>query len=265
MMDFGIAGKTALVCASSQGLGKAVAESLAREGVRLFLCGRDMDALRKTATEISAYAAHPVQFRTADLTVAAEREVLAAAVQSAFGGGLDILVHNTGGPPPMAAHAATADDWQEAFGRLFQSVTQLNSVFLPGMRARGWGRIVSITSLAAIEPVPDLALSTAMRAALTAYTKSLSDEVAAEGVTVNTVAPGFIATDRVDHIFVAQAAKTGQDAATARRAMEASIPVGRLGTPEELADVITFLCSARASFITGSALSVDGGKRRSVH
>jgi 3-oxoacyl-[acyl-carrier protein] reductase len=263
-MDLGIQGKRALVCAASRGLARATAFALAREGVELFLCSRDEDTLAQTAREIEAETGRDVSYKACDLSDRQEREALVDSVKSVFSS-LDILIHNAGGPKPSTAEATSLEDWERGFHQNFLSVVHLNQAFLPGMKANGWGRILIITSLSPMEPVPNLAVSNGVRAAITAMAKTLSNEVAPQGVTVNCVAPGVIHTDRTEDLIQAQIAKKGGSREEYMSHYLQSIPAGRLGKPEEFAAVMTFLCSQQASYITGSTISVDGGKRRSTY
>ena len=174
-------------------------------------------------------------------------------------------MHNVGGPKPTDTAHTSADDWQAGFEQLFQSVAELNSAFLPGMKERNFGRVLCVTSLSVMEPISGLAISNSLRAAVTAMLKSLASEVAAHNITVNCVAPGAIATDRLTDLMAARMVKSGQSEEEYNRDYLASIPAGRLGTPEEFAAVVAFLSSVQAAYITGSTICVDGGKRRSTY
>jgi 3-oxoacyl-[acyl-carrier protein] reductase len=264
-VDLGIQGKKALVCASSKGLGKAMAKALVREGVQVFLCARSVEALQEAAEEVGAISSLPVISMTCDLTTEAGRAELIREVQSAFGE-IDILIHNVGGPPPSKVETTELADWQRGFDRLFQSVIQLNEAFLPGMKKNRWGRIICVTSLSSFEPINDLAVSNGLRPAITAMLKTLADEVAAHNITVNCVAPGMVLTDRTEERIADYLARNPQSSREEWLAQYVkSIPAGRLGDPDEFGAPVAFLCSQQASYITGGTLCVDGGKRRSYH
>ncbi len=262
-MDLGINGKKALVCAASKGLGRAVARALASEGTELFLCSRSADSLADAVREMKSLTSYPVHSLACDLTDAASRERLVSEVESTMGG-VDILVHNVGGPPPTTALETTTQQWEDGFQRLFMSVAQLNEAFIPGMRKNRWGRIAIVTSSSVYEPVPNLAVSNAMRAAVTNMAKTLADELAPENVTINCIAPGVIHTDRTEERIKAAIAKSGGSREALLDNYTAEIPMGRLGTPDEYGAVVAFACSDKASYMTGATLVVDGGKRRST-
>lgn len=266
-MDLGLQGKRALVCASSKGLGKAIAKALAQEGVRVFMCARNAASLIDAVNEVEAVAQFPVTSMTCDLSEPEQRDALIAQVQSAFGEGeLDILVHNVGGPKPSQLEETSLGDWQVGFEQLFQSVVQLNQAFLPGMKQKHWGRILCVTSLSAFEPIGNLAVSNGIRPAVTAMLKTLANDVGGYGVTVNCIAPGMIMTDRTEErlqAYLASNPKSNRQDWLADATK--SIPVGRLGEPEEFGASVAFLCSQQAAYITGSTLCIDGGKRRAYH
>jgi 3-oxoacyl-[acyl-carrier protein] reductase len=257
-MDFGITGKIALVAAASKGLGRAVAEALAAEGTSLVLCARGEEALQQTANAIEAAHGVPVLAVATDLSTVAG---VARVIQAAFErfGRVDILVTNTGGPPAGTFAQHSAEAWQAATNQLLTSVIELTRAVLPGMQERGWGRILNITSIAVKQPVAGLMLSNSLRAAVTGMARTLATEVAPFGITVNNILPGYTRTDRVEHLAQATADREGisPDEATARWTRE--IPMQRLGEPAEFAALAAFLCSARASYITGTSIPVDGG------
>ena len=256
-MDLGIRGKVALVCGASKGIAYAAAEEFAREGCQLAICSRDADAIASAAAKLEALGA-PVLSIVADLSTTeglqkVEREVMARY------GRVDILIANTGGPPTGAAMGHDWAAWTKAGELLLRSVVELTRAFVPGMRERKWGRVISITSKAVKEPVTSLVLSNAMRAAVTGYLRTLANEVAIDGVTVNTVLPGFTATERLDALAEATVKTTGVTHDAVYAGWIAKTPVGRLGRPDELAATIAFLASDRAGFMTGQAVLVDGG------
>ena len=263
-MDFGIKGKRALVCAASRGLGFAIAKALAEEGVDLIISARDEEKLKQAANVLSGLSKGKVHYIAGDLAVDADRKKLIAFVEKTLSG-LDILIHNVGGPKSQAAQVTTPDDWQEAFDKLFLPIVELNQTFLPGMKERKWGRIVTVTSLSVIEPIANLALSNGIRSAVTAMLKTLSDEVAADGVTVNCLAPGLIQTARTDELMESRRKTTGQSKEDYMVDYVASIPAKRLGDADEFGAVAAFLASKQAQYVTGQTICVDGGKRRSVH
>jgi 3-oxoacyl-[acyl-carrier protein] reductase len=258
----GVEGRTAVVCGASSGLGYAVAERLAAGGARVLLVSRSEERVRAAVDAIRA-AGGAVEGCAADLTAAGTPGRIADAARAAFGAP-EIVVANGGGPPGMPAVEAAAQDLEAACRLLLLPVQRLAAETLPAMRAAGWGRFVAITSVAVRQPQPGLVLSNALRAAVTGYLKSLADEVAAEGITVNTVCPGYTATDRLQVLAGNVAEREGVtiDEVFARWAQQA--PIGRLLQPEEVAAAVAFLCSNEASGMTGVALPVDGGFSRSL-
>ena len=256
-MDLGIRGRVALVAASSRGLGRAVAEELAAEGCDLIMCARGAEALREAAEAIRAKAVR-VAAIAADLTEPREVDrVLRDGVAEI--GPVDILVTNTGGPPagPFAQHSPEA--WAQAVRQNLDSVVNLVRGALPGMKERRWGRIINVTSIAAKQPVDGLILSNSVRAAVTGMARTLANEVAPFGVTVNNVLPGYTRTQRVDDLAKRRAAQSGTSIEEAVAVWEREIPMGRLGEPPEFGALVAFLASERASYITGASIPVDGG------
>jgi 3-oxoacyl-[acyl-carrier protein] reductase len=260
-MDLGLAGRVAVVQAASRGLGRAIALELAREGARVALCARGRDALERTARELRATTGAELFAAPADVSRPTERAAFFDAVERTLGPPA-ILVCNAGGPPPGAFEATTPEAWQQALATNLLSAVESCRRVLPAMRAARWGRIVLVTSLAVKQPLPGLMLSNAARAGATGFAKSLANEVAADGVTVNCVCPGTHRTDRIRALLDAGPEPGGR--ARLERELLASIPLGRMGEPEELAAAVAFLCSARASFVTGISLAVDGGASRSL-
>ncbi len=257
-MELGLKDKVALVAASSQGLGRACAEELGAEGAALVLCARDAEVLKAAASEIEAATGADVLARSADLSDPKQVEDLVAAAQRRFDR-IDILVTNTGGPPAGRFVDLPVEVWNEAVRQNLDSVLNLCRAVLPAMVERGWGRIVNITSIAVKQPVDDLILSNSVRAAVTGFARTLANEVASFGVTVNNVMPGYTRTQRVEEL----ATKIGEqrnitpDEAVADWA--AQIPMGRIGEPREFAALVAFLASERASYMTGTSIPVDGG------
>lgn len=262
-MDLGIFGKRALVMSSSRGLGLGIAEALAAEGADVLLTGRSEDRLRRNCETINARGAGKAHYVAADLTDAASVEVLAKAAEDRLGG-VDILIGNTGGPPPGRMVDADLDVLASQFEAMVLRVMALAQRLLPGMRERGWGRIVTVGSSGVIQPIPTLGLSNAIRSALVGWSKSLSNDLAAEGITVNMILPGRIDTERVGELDAAAAKRTGTPLEQVRAESRATIPAGRYGTIEEFAKVAAFLASDAASYVTGSLIRCDGGSIKSV-
>ncbi|PLP96777.1 SDR family oxidoreductase [Cupriavidus pauculus] len=256
-MDLGIAGKRALVLSAGGGLGCAIAVALAKEGVEVCISDRDEGALKATADKVGGTGARVHSF-VWDLGVQEQWVGGAKSVLSEVGG-IDILVNNTGGPQPGPAFGHSTAIWHEAFNSMVLSVVGITDILLPGMRERGWGRIITSTSSGVISPIANLALSNATRISLVGWSKSLARDVARDGVTANIVVPGRIATARTKFLDSAKAKREGREAGTVQAESEASIPMGRYGTPAEYADAIAYLASERASYITGTTLRVDGG------
>lgn len=252
-MDLGLAGKVGIVAAASKGLGKAVAFRFAREGVRVAICARDEQTLLATAHEISAVTKTEVLPIRADVTRPDDIKSLVAETVKRFGG-LDILVTNAGGPPPGNFFAFDDAAWEQAFSLTFMSVVRLCREAIPHMQRRGAGRIINIASVSVKQPINNLILSNALRLAVVGLAKSLSNELAPYGITVNTVCPGPTQTERMEQLLRAMG-----DVEEARRFWTKDIPMGRMGQPEELADLVAFLASENARYITGTVIQVDGG------
>lgn len=264
-MDFGIKGKKALVCGASSGIGLGIAMTLAQEGVDLLLCARSDDKLQAAAKDIvAANGDVSVRSKACDLTSAKSRDELIEFTQKEVGN-LDILIHNVGGPKPTFAAETSVESFETGFSHLFSSVAHLNLAFLPAMKERKWGRIITVTSLSVLEPIAGLAISNAIRSAVTSMLKTLADEVAASNITVNCVAPGAIDTERLTNLMEARLARSGQSREEYMNNYLNEIPARRMGTPEEFGAVVAFLCSQQASYVTGSTICIDGGKRRSTY
>jgi len=259
----GVDGRVAIVGGSSSGLGYAVAELLACSGARVMVVSRSEERVESAVASIRAAGGAAVEGCAADFTDEGAPAAVVAAARDAFGPP-EIMVTNGGGPPGMPAVAATAEDLSAACELLLLPVQRFAELTLPAMRSSGWGRFVAITSIAVREPLPGLVLSNALRAAVTGYLKSISDEVAADGVTVNSVCPGFTATDRLGVLANNVAEREGVTVDEVFAGWTETAPVGRLLRPEEVAAAVGFLCSEAASGITGVALPVDGGLGRSL-
>lgn len=257
-MDLGLRGKIALVAASSRGLGRAVAEELANEGASLILCARNAQALNKTKQDIVSKSGVQVIAVPADVTLPGDVQRVVEAGIEQFGQ-IDILVTNAGGPPAGKFEQLTLDQWEQAVRLTLYSAIELTRHVLPGMKARGWGRILNITSIAVKQPVENLILSNSLRAAVTGLARTLANEVAAEGITVNNILPGYTRTERVEDLAMMMAEKQGISAAEFKEKWEQEIPMRRLGEPREFAALAAFLVSERASYITGTSIQVDGG------
>ncbi len=257
-MDLGLNGRRALVCGASAGLGRAVAESLAAEGVALAICSRSEERIGAARDEIARATGAEVTGIAANLTDPEGVEHAVAAATEALGG-IDILVTNTGGPPsgPFEEHAP--EDWKLAVAQLLESVVNLVRVVLPGMKERRWGRILNITSITVKQPVGGLILSNTVRAGVTGFAKTISNEAAPFGVTVNCLLPGYTRTERLVDLAQANANRSGGTVEEAYAAWEREVPMGRLGEPAELGALAAFLASERAAYITGQSVAVDGG------
>lgn len=263
-MDFGLAGKVALVAASSKGLGLAVAQELAMEGAHLIMCARGVEALEKAAAEVESCGSGEVLALPTDLLNSAEISSLVDATVSRFGH-VDVLVNNAGGPPYGTFEDHPPEAWQAAVRLNLESALNLTREVLPEMKERGWGRIINITSVAVKEPVDGLILSNSVRAAVTGFARTLANEVASFGITVNNVLPGFTRTDRLLQLAEAQSKQRGISTEDVENGWNSVIPARRLGKPREFAAVVAFLASERASYVTGVSIAVDGGRTRALY
>jgi 3-oxoacyl-[acyl-carrier protein] reductase len=262
-MDLGLKGKIAFVAAASRGLGRAVAEELAVEGSSLVICSRDEEALKQASEQIAKTSNVAVLPVAADVSNAEDVSKAVRAGIERFGQ-IDILVTNAGGPPPGNFESLTVEMWENATRLTLSSVLELTRAALPGMKQRGWGRILNITSIAVKQPVDNLMLSNSLRAAVTGFARTLANEVAQHGVTVNNILPGYTRTERVEELARAAAESSGINMTDAFAKWENEIPMKRLGEPREFAALAAFLVSERASYITGSSIAVDGGWIRSI-
>jgi 3-oxoacyl-[acyl-carrier protein] reductase len=263
-VDLGLRGKVALVAAASKGLGRAVADELAAEGARLVICARGADSLTKARDEIAAVAAQAeVHAVAADLATTEGIERVAREAADRYGR-VDILVNNAGGPPsgPFEQHEWNA--WEQAVRLTLRSAVELTRLVLPGMRERRWGRVLNITSIAVKQPVDGLMLSNSIRAAVTGWARTLANEVARDGVTVNCVLPGYTRTERLEQLNAATAAREGLHLGEIQKRIETQIPMRRMAEPREFAAMVAFLAGERASYVTGQSIAVDGGWIRSL-
>ena len=263
-MDLGLRGRVAIVCAASQGLGKAAAAGFAREGASVVVCSRDKKRLTRAGQEISAVDRSvrvlPV---VADLRRPRDIKSLVAAAMKAFGR-VDILVTNSGGPPVGTFPDLDDAAWEEGITLNLMSTIRCIKEVLPHMRNRRWGRIVNITSITAKQPAGDLIVSSTVRPGILGLTKVVANQFGSEGILINSVAPGYILTARQKEISASRAAKKGITLEEYMRELAQDVPVQRYGDPEELAAVIVFLASEKASFVTGATISVDGGLSRGL-
>lgn len=257
-MDLGLTGKTALVLGASSGLGRAMALALAKEGANIALAARRTELLNDLAAECEAHGvrALPIAWDLSDRSLI---DANVSAVEAGLGP-VDILVNNTGGPPPTPAAGQDPDLWIAQFNALVASVIAITDRVLPGMRQRNWGRILTSTSSGVVAPIPGLALSNALRLSLVGWSKTLAREVARDGVTCNVIVPGRISTDRTRFLDEKRAEREGKEIAAVEAASLAAIPMGRFGDPAEYGAVAAFLCSVQAAYVTGSIVRVDGGQ-----
>jgi 3-oxoacyl-[acyl-carrier protein] reductase len=263
-MDFGLKGRVALVAASSSGLGKASALALAREGASVVVNGRKSETLEPVAAEIRSATRGDVLAVTGDVTREDDvRQMIAETVRKF--GRLDVLITNAGGPPPGFFDDFTADHYRQAVELNLLSTINLCREAVPHMRERKWGRIVAITSIAAKQPVQNLILSNTARAGVLGFLKSLADQVGGAGITVNTVCPGYHLTERLKSLAGAMAQREGVSVEDIYSRWAATAPVNRIGEPAEFAAMIAFLCSEQASYVTGTAIQVDGGAYRALY
>jgi 3-oxoacyl-[acyl-carrier protein] reductase len=257
-MDLELKNRRALVTGASRGLGRAIASALAAEGAEVVAVARNLERLNELVAATPA-GRGTIVAHACDLADASAIGGLGTALERA-----DILVLNTSGPPPGSA-AGTADAvWIQQFEAMFLSAIRLTRLALPGMRQRGFGRILAVVSSGVIQPIPNLGISNALRSALVGWAKTLAGEVAGDGVTVNCIAPGRIATDRVAELDQGRAKREGIDIDQVEKESRAAIPAGRYGDAAEFASVAAFLASPRASYMTGGVIRVDGGMIRSV-
>jgi 3-oxoacyl-[acyl-carrier protein] reductase len=257
-MDLAMNDRRALVTGASRGIGAAIAQALAAEGAAVTAVARNLARLNELASA-QPNGGGSIAARACDLGDAGAIEALSDVLAQ-----VDILVLNTGGPPPGPVVATTDDTWKAHFESMFLSAVRLTRLALPGMRERRFGRIIAVVSSGVLQPIPNLGISNAVRLALVGWAKTLAGEVAADGITVNCIAPGRIATDRIAELDRARAGREGISVAEVERQSRAAIPAGRNGEPAEFAAVAAFLASARAAYMTGGVIRVDGGMIRGI-
>ncbi|HTJ92737.1 MAG TPA: SDR family oxidoreductase [Pararobbsia sp.] len=261
-MDLKISGRVALVLGAGGGLGSAIARQLAQEGVNVALADIDEAALRSTAEAVEQAGARSVSC-VWDLSDSTSVDAHVSRIERELGP-VDILVNNTGGPPPSPASGIAGDVWAKHFNAMVLSVIGITDRILPGMRARKWGRVITSSSSGVVAPIPNLAMSNALRMSLVGWSKTLAREVASDNVTVNVILPGRIATPRIRFLDEAKAKRENRPLEAVVSESLGSIPMGRYGMPEEYADAVAFLASERASYVTGTIMRVDGGYLQNI-
>ena len=265
-MKLNLKNKNAIVCASSQGLGKAAALDLAEEGVNLAICSRDQDKINKVKEEIHQKINSEIKVIALQVDLDSPDEIQAFYKQVENDlGSVDILVNNNGGPPPSTFEQLSDDDWQKAFNSTMMSCLRLSKLVIPNMKKNAWGRIINISSVSVKTPVNGLFLSNSLRMGVLGWAKALSDELAPHGVTVNTVCPGYTRTERVEAILETQSNSSGLKKEEIEKSIAENIPMKRVGEAEDLAGLITFLASEKANYMTGLAIQVDGGSARTFY
>lgn len=262
-MDLGLRGKVALIAAASRGLGRAIAEELGAEGASLVMCARGKEALTEASEAVRAASGVDVLSVPADVSRPDDVTRLVRSAIARFGR-IDILVTNAGGPPSGNFESLGPEKWDEAVRLTLLSTVNLCREALPGMRQRKWGRIINVTSISVKQPVAGLMLSNSLRAGVTGFARTLANEVAADGVTVNNILPGYTQTQRIESLAKAAAEREGIPIDVSLKKWTAEIPMRRLGEPREFAALAAFLASERASYITGTSIQVDGGWIRSL-
>ena len=265
-MNLNLKNKNAIVCASSQGLGKAAAIDLAKEGVNLAICSRDQEKIDKAKEEILQKTEHNIKVIAlkADLDSLEDIQIFLQEVEHSLGE-VDILVNNTGGPPPSTFEQISDEDWQNAFNSTMMSAIRLSRAVVPNMKKKEWGRIINISSVSVKTPVNGLFLSNSLRMGVLGGAKALADELAAHSITVNTVCPGYTRTERVEAILESQSSSSGLSKEEIEKTIADNIPMKRVGEAEDLAGLITFLASEKADYMTGLAVQVDGGSARTFY
>lgn len=262
-MDFGIKNKIAFVCASSQGLGKATALSLAKEGVNLAICSRDEKRIIETANEIASVTGVKVYPIAADVSRADDCEKVIEKVLKEYGT-IHILVNNAGGPPTGKITSLPDEEWEKGYNLTLMSMIRLTRAVLPMMEKQKWGRIITIVSITAKQPVDELLISSTLRPGILGVSKVLANQYGKFGITVNSICPGYVLTKRQEELSRSRSAEKNMTMEEYLAESAKNIPIGRLGKPEEIGDVIAFLASERASYINGANLLVDGGQAKGI-
>lgn len=262
-MDLGLQGKVALVTASSQGLGRACAHALSAEGAKVAICARNEKGLRTTADQIARDTGNQVLAIVADLTSARDCKLVVKETVDFFGA-LQVLVTNNGGPPAGYFFDIDDNDWYRATELTLMSAIRLIRAAVPHMQSRKWGRIINITSVSVKEPLDNLVLSNSLRAGVVGMARTLANQLATDGITVNNVLPGYILTGRVKELAETQAKDQNTTPEEVLASFAAPVPVGRIGTPEELAAVVAFLSSEQAAYVNGTSILVDGGRYKGL-
>ncbi|UCC72791.1 MAG: SDR family oxidoreductase [Gemmatimonadota bacterium] len=257
-MDLGLAGRVAAVGGASSGLGKAIAWALAREGARVAICARGEEQLERTGLAIHRASGVEVFAYPVDLATEGGPKEFIDATLKEFGR-LDILVTNAGGPPATTSSQTPPEAWADALALSMLSAIRMSQAAIPYMRRNSWGRIICITSISVKSPLPAMILSNTVRPGVVGYAKTISQEFASDGITVNVVCPGYMATDRVAELAETRAAQSGQTVEEVVAGLVANIPAGRMGDPKELGDLVAFLASERAAYINGTTIQIDGG------
>jgi len=262
-MDLGIGGKRALVLASSQGLGLGIATKLCEEGANVIISGRVGEKLAAVANELTNNGPGTADYVVADLSERDSAGKLYAAAKEKLGG-IDILVNNTGGPPPGTVDKPDTELWRAQIDTMLIRIIEITNLCIPGMKEAGWGRVLTVASSGVVQPIPNLAMSNTIRSSLVGWSKSLANETASQGITANMLLPGRILTARLAQLDAANAERLGKPVEEVSASEQATIPAGRYGTVEEFGSVGAFLCSDRASYMTGGLIRCDGGSIRGV-
>ena len=263
-MDLQLKGKTALITAASLGIGRATAELLMKEGCKVAICSRNKANLLKTANEIKTiYNIEPL-WEVCDINKVSDIENVVKLVNNNYGD-VDILVNNCGGPVPGYLESLSDESWDNAFDQVLMSAVRFARLVLPGMQKNNWGRIINITSLSVKQPVDNLILSNSFRSAVTAFAKTLSNQVGKYNITVNNVAPGYTLTARLYELAVTRAKQSGESHEHVLASMANDVPMKRLARPDEVASLVVYLASEQAGYITGSTIGVDGGIIKSTY
>lgn len=257
-MDLGLKDKSVIVTAASKGIGKATALGFLQEGARVTICARDQQALEAAREELQAATGGQIVAITADVSDPQQLQTLVSAATAAHGE-TEVLVNNAGGPPAGSHTDISAQQWQQAFDLTLQSAVRLTELVLPGMKKAGWGRVVNLSSYSVKQPMDNMMLSNSIRLSVLGWAKTLANEVAADGILVNTVCPGWTDTARVASLLQQKSAATGASVDEVRNDIAANVPLGRIASAQEIANVVVFLASNSASYVTGAAIPVDGG------